>query len=128
VSSSAQCYFVKLTTAASYSIPDGFRFRGLYTIGCIIFLFNILLFVFNTIVISIRFYFWPETFKDSFLHPTESLFIPSVIISIGTILVNITQYGVGDQTGSWLDHVMIVLFWIYCGIAVAFSFTIYLVM
>ena len=95
-----------LTSANSYSIPDVFRFPGLYTLGCIIFLFNLLLFIFNTIIISIRFYFWPETFKASFLHPTESLFIPSVIISIGTIFVNITQYGVGDKTGAWLSHGM----------------------
>jgi tellurite resistance protein TehA-like permease len=110
-----------------YSVPDPFRFSGLYAIGCTFFLFNLVLFTFNTVVISIRFYFWPATFKASFLHPTESLFIPAVIISIGTILVNISQYGLGD-TGVWLDHAMIPLFWMYCGISVALSSGIYLIM
>ena len=54
-----------------------FRFRGLETIGIIFFLFNILLFILNVIFISLRFYTYPETFKASFMHPSERLFMPA---------------------------------------------------
>ncbi|KAL1610431.1 hypothetical protein SLS60_002098 [Paraconiothyrium brasiliense] len=104
-----------------------FRFHGIYALGCIFFILNIVLFLFNVITISLRFYWFPKTFKASFLHPTESLFIPAAIISFGTILINISQYGV-DQTGVWLEKTMLILFWIDCGLAISFSIGIYLIM
>ncbi|KAF2432816.1 hypothetical protein EJ08DRAFT_695216 [Tothia fuscella] len=110
-----------------YRVPEPFRFRGLWTIGCIIFLFNIFLFLCNIIAISLRFHHFPNTFTASFLHPTESLFIPAAVISFGTILINITQYGVG-HIGGWLEEAMIVLYWLYCGLAVVSSSGIYLIM
>ncbi|KAF2457916.1 voltage-dependent anion channel-domain-containing protein [Lineolata rhizophorae] len=108
-----------------YSVP--YQFDGLYEIGCIFFLFNIFLFIFNIVMISIRFYLYPPMFFSSFRHPTESLFIPAAIISFGTILINITQYGVGDA-GKWLRDAMVVLYWIYCALACIGSTGIYLVM
>ena len=77
-------------------------------------------------MISCRFYFHPYTFRASFVHPTECLFIPAVIISFGTILINVSQYGVRNQAGPWLTEVMIVLFWVDCALAVALSSGIYL--
>jgi len=103
------------------------RFPGLTVIGTIFFLFNITLFLFNIIAISARFILYPNTFRASFLHPTESLFVPAAAISFGTILLNITQYGVGDQTGNWLERTMIVLYWMYCALAVLLSCSIYLI-
>lgn len=80
-------------------------------------------------MISLRFYFHPSTFLHSLLHPTESLFIPASVISIGTILLNVTQYGLTPgKTGEWLLTTMNVLFWVYCGLAVVFSCGIYLIM
>lgn len=80
-------------------------------------------------MISLRFYYYPSTFVQSILHPTESLFIPASIISLGTILLNITQYGLASgTTREWLLSTMTVLFWCYCGLAVIFSCGIYLVM
>ncbi len=80
-------------------------------------------------MISCRFYFYPGTFKASFLHPTESLFIPAVIVSFGIILMNITQYGVGEAgMGMWLERTLIVLFWLDCGLAVVFSAVVYLIL
>jgi len=78
-------------------------------------------------MISLRFYLYPHTFKQSFLHPTESLFIPAAVISLGTILMNITQYGV-PTAGLWLERTAFVLYWIYCALAVLFSSGIYLIM
>lgn len=109
-----------------HTVP--FRFHGIYALGCIFFLLNIVLFIFDVFMISMRFYLYPSTFKASFLHPTESLFIPAAVIGFGTILMNITQYGVGEKTGYWLKETMTMMYWIYCGLAVVFSFIIYLIM
>ncbi|CAN9097341.1 unnamed protein product [Alternaria alternata] len=110
-----------------YTVP--FRFHGLYALGCIFFIFNIVLFLFNVAMISCRFYFYPRTFKASFLHPTESLFIPAAMVSFGIILINVSQYGVDMAgVGEWLERCMIVLFWMDCGLAVCFSIGIYLLM
>lgn len=106
-----------------------YRFTGIYQIGCVVFLFNLALFLFNVIMISFRFYYHPSTFLQSLLHPTESLFIPASIISIGTILINISQYGLYPGAGAdWLHSTMTVLFWFYCALAVIFSCGIYLIM
>lgn len=115
---------VKLETD-KITVP--FRFHGLYALGCIFFILNIVLFLFNATMISLRFYWFPKTFKASFLHPTESLFIPAAVISFGTILINISQYGV-DKTGYWLEKTMCILYWCDCGLAICFSIGIYLIM
>lgn len=88
-----------------------FRFKGLDTIGTIFFLFNVFLFIVNVFCITTRFILYPETFKASLLHPTESLFMPAAVVSFGTILINISQYGLYN-VGSWLNTATMVLFWI----------------
>ncbi|SMR45706.1 unnamed protein product [Zymoseptoria tritici ST99CH_1E4] len=110
-----------------YYVP--YRFNGIYAIGVFFFLLNIVLFIFNVAMISLRFYFYPSTFLHSILHPTESLFIPASVISIGTILMNISQYGLTKgSTGEWLLSTMVILFWVYCVLAVVFSCGIYLIL
>lgn len=80
-------------------------------------------------MISLRFYFYPSTFLDSIIHPTETLFVPAWLVSFGIILMNITQYGTTPgKTGEWLIDTMFVLFWVDGGLAVCFSCGIYLVM
>ena len=104
-------------------------FQGRYAIGCFFFIFNIVLFVMNVVMICLRFKFYPSTFMSSILHPTESLFIPAWLISLGTILINVTEYGVDNKhAGPWLRDTMNVLFWTYCGLAIFFSCGIYLTM
>lgn len=104
-----------------------YRFPGLTEIGIIFLALNIVLFVFNAIMISIRFRLYAATFQSSLRHPTESLFVPASVISLGTILITITQYGLQEQkSGFWLVDVMVVFFWIYCAVAMTFSCGIYL--
>ena len=117
--------FLSLFGSLTRAVP--FRFHGIYALGCIFFILNMVLFIFNITMISLRFYYWPKTFKASFVHPTESLFIPASIISFGTILINISQYGV-TPSRHWLEQVMMVLYWVDCGLAVCFSIGIYLIM
>ena len=78
-------------------------------------------------MISLRFHLYPETFKASFLHPTESLFVPASVVSFGTILINISQYGL-HKTGPWLNTTVCVFFWIDVALAFVASFGIYLLM
>ena len=105
-----------------------FRFRGLYAIGVIFVLLNIVLFIINIVMISLRFYIHPETFKASILHPTERLFLPASVVSFGTILLNISQYGPGHVPGHWLNDAVAILFWLDVALAIIASTTVYLVM
>lgn len=104
-----------------------FRFRGLNTIGVIFFLLNIVLFIINIVMISLRFHCHPGTFKTSMIHPTERLFIPAAVVSFGTILLNISQYG-PQNTGYWLNDTVRICYWTYCALAVVSSMAIYLIM
>lgn len=106
-----------------------FRFTGLYAIGCIFMVLNLVLFLMNCLAMSLRCYYWPSTFRASFLYPTESLFIPASVISAAIILSNICEYGlVGTKTGPWLAMACTALFWIYIGLAFIFSIGIYVLM
>ncbi|KAL2354253.1 voltage-dependent anion channel [Cryomyces antarcticus] len=91
----------------SYPVPHDLRFPGLYAIGCLFFILNIVLFIFNVLMISARFYLYPSTFKASILHPTESLFVPAAVISYGTILLNVTQWSTQTFTISQMTPVWI---------------------
>lgn len=108
-----------------YTVP--LRFRGLDTIGVVFFLLNMLLFLINISMISLRFYTFPETFRASYMHPTERLFLPASVVSFGTILINISQYGL-PNAGPWLGRAVTVLFWIDAALAVLSSSGIYLLM
>jgi hypothetical protein len=55
------------------------------------------------------------------------LFVPASIVSFGTILINISQYG-PEATGPWLRYAVGVLFWIDAALAVIFSAGIYLLL
>ncbi|KAL8825288.1 MAG: hypothetical protein Q9170_007854, partial [Blastenia crenularia] len=101
-----------------YTVP--FRFRGLDTIGVVFFLFNMVLFVINVSMISLRFYTFPETFRASYMHPTERLFLPASVVSFGTVLINISQYGL-TRAGPWLSRAVLVLFWMDAALAVLAS-------
>ena len=104
-----------------------YRFSGLYTIGLLFFFFNIILFIVNVTMISLRFYKHPEMFMASILHPTERLFLPAAVVSFGTILLNISQYG-PSHAGHWLDDAVTILFWIDAALALCASMGVYLVM
>lgn len=86
-----------------------FRFHGLYAIGLTVFLFILALFALNVVLITTRFFRFKHTFRTSFLHPTESLFTPVLAVSVGTILLNVEQYGLG-MTGKWLETAVLALF------------------
>lgn len=57
------------------------RFDGLATIGKIFFVFALVLFVAAASIITTRFVLYRHTIHCSFVHPTESLFFPTAILS-----------------------------------------------
>ena len=89
-----------------------YTFRGLVTIGDIVFIFDIVLFSCITAAICYRFLKFPGTFINAWKHPTEQLFIPAPLLSVATIISCMAEYGV-PSTGSWLQVTIRVLFWIY---------------
>ncbi|EXJ91274.1 hypothetical protein A1O1_04384 [Capronia coronata CBS 617.96] len=104
-----------------------YRFHGLYTIGVIFFLLNIVFYILIWAMMIARFTLYPWTFRASLTHPTESLFVPAFAVSFGTILINIVEYGAG-RVGEWLTHAVLVLFWLDAAIAVVLSIAIYLIL
>lgn len=112
-------------TRLNCAVP--FRFRGLYEIGLIFFLGNIVLYLVVWAMLLTRFYLYPYTFRASFTHPTESLFVPAVTVSFGTILINIVQYG-STQVGAWLITAVHILYWLDLALAFSLSVIIYLIL
>ncbi|EXJ92901.1 hypothetical protein A1O3_01455 [Capronia epimyces CBS 606.96] len=104
-----------------------YRFPGLYAIGAIFFLLNIVFYVVLWAMMITRFTLYPWTFRASLTHPTESLFVPAFAVSFGTILINIVEYGFG-RVGEWLSHAVLVLFWLDAAVAVVLSIAIYLIL
>jgi tellurite resistance protein TehA-like permease len=78
-------------------------------------------------LITLRFIVHRGSFERSFLEPSESLFIPASVISVGIILMTIAQYGI-PETGRWLQVAFKVLFWIYAALAFLSSCCIYLIL
>ncbi|KAF7509234.1 hypothetical protein GJ744_008294 [Endocarpon pusillum] len=109
------------------AVPTSYRFNGLEVIGTIFFLLNLVFYIAIWIMIGLRFYFHPRTFKSSFTHPTESLFAPATVVSFGTILINIVQYGL-DDAGPWLSKAAYALFWLNAVLAITLSVSIYLIL
>jgi tellurite resistance protein TehA-like permease len=97
-----------------------FYFTGLNTIGKVVFLIDLVLFLLLTLAITTRFILHPGSFTKSLHHPTESFFFGSFWVSLNLILYCIQAYGV-PSAGPWLRITMEYLFWIYifCALLVA---------
>lgn len=100
------------------------RFRGLSTIGLVIFLLDLIFFVFITVAIILRFALYRRTLRRAFTRPHEALFISTLWLSVAAILSNIDEYGriflQADRYAS-LAGFMRVAFWVYLAITFAFS-------
>ncbi|TIA77643.1 hypothetical protein D6C76_04588 [Aureobasidium pullulans] len=96
------------------------KFTGLLTIGTIVYIFDLVLFVILCAAITARFIMYPGSFHKSLKHPTEALFFPTFWLSLPTIIGGMNNYGVGN-VGGWLIVTLRVLFWIYfaCTLLVA---------
>ncbi|PVH81769.1 hypothetical protein DL98DRAFT_587086 [Cadophora sp. DSE1049] len=121
-------FTMNMATGGIANVLNGIPYQAewLRIIGVILFLFNLVLFPMNSVFITMRFKFRPGSFTESFISPSESLYIPASVVSFGTILINFSQYGI-PYTGPWFHTVMQVLFWAYVAISVIASAGIYLI-
>ncbi|KAK6955979.1 hypothetical protein Daesc_003626 [Daldinia eschscholtzii] len=110
-----------------HSVWTPYRADWLWYIGLFFFIFNLCLFIMNCVLITMRFAMVPGSCLHSFLDQMESLFIPAVVVSTATILINICEYGI-PMTGPWLQRVMEWLFWIYIVVSVVASAGMYLIL
>jgi tellurite resistance protein TehA-like permease len=97
------------------------------TLGLIFYILNISLFILNCILITIRFHLRPGSFLQSFTDQFESLFVPSVIVSVGLIFITTCQYGI-PHAGPWLLQIMQVMFWVYIGVCAFASVGMYVLL
>lgn len=58
------------------------QFPGLKTIGKVVFIYDLVLFLAFTAMISARFILFRGTFSSAMTHPTESLFIASPSVGV----------------------------------------------
>lgn len=89
-------------------------FRGLKTIGTVVYIFDLVLFVLLVISISTRFIMYPGSLSKSLRHPSEALFFSAFWLSLPTIIGGMNDYGAA-KTGPWLITTLRILFWLYCG-------------
>jgi tellurite resistance protein TehA-like permease len=57
------------------------RFTGLTTIGKIFFILSIALYLIALALIAVRFITHPKSLRCSLMHPLESLFFPTVLLT-----------------------------------------------
>ncbi|KAI5364605.1 Putative transporter protein SLAC1/Mae1/ Ssu1/TehA [Septoria linicola] len=88
------------------------QFTGLATLGKIVYIFDIWIFLMLCAGISARFVMFPGTLIESLMHPTESLFFATFFLALINVVSCMQVYGV-PTTGEWLVTTLRVLFWMY---------------
>lgn len=96
-----------------YQTPH--QFPGLHTLGKIVFIFNLVLFLSITLCLIVRFSSKRTALAESFQSP-ESYFVGTCGLAMATIIMGSSQYG-SQYCGHWLTVTLRVIFWLY----VAFS-------
>ncbi|CAK1359030.1 Malic acid transport protein [Cercospora beticola] len=99
------------------------QFAGLITIGKVVYVFDIVIFLLLCSGIAARFILHPGTLRKSLMHPTEALFFPTFWLAAVNIVTGMQVYGVetlrrgGDgKGGEWLITTLRVLFWTYLAV------------
>ncbi|KAH7395201.1 voltage-dependent anion channel [Phaeosphaeria sp. MPI-PUGE-AT-0046c] len=95
-------------------------FTGLKTIGKIVYILDLVLFLLFTGLMITRFCLVPRKLTASLHHPVEGLFHGTFWVSIALILNGAYVYG-HAETGAWLTKALQVCFWIYCAVAFTVS-------
>ncbi|KAK5628265.1 hypothetical protein RRF57_003980 [Xylaria bambusicola] len=96
------------------------QFHGLQTIGVIIFIFNIVVFLCFCAVMLTRFILHPHMLKKSVTTPPECFFIGSFWLSMATVIMSMQQFGV-PHTGFWVVVAIRVLFWMYAAVTLIYA-------
>ncbi|KAI0482744.1 C4-dicarboxylate transporter/malic acid transport protein-like protein [Xylariaceae sp. FL0804] len=93
-----------------------YEFRGLRTIGAVVYVLDLALFVAFCALIACRFALHPPAFLKSLHHPQESFYFGNFWVSVAFILYGAQQYGV-PACGPWLVRALEVVFWAYAACA-----------
>jgi tellurite resistance protein TehA-like permease len=100
-------------------------FKGLQTIGKVVFIWDLFLFIIICLLTAIRFYRQPSLFVRAFRNPAEALFSAAFLISINNIIICMQEYGV-SSTGPWMIITLRIVFWIYVAISFILGVSVYL--
>ncbi|KAF1924421.1 C4-dicarboxylate transporter/malic acid transport protein [Didymella exigua CBS 183.55] len=93
------------------------KFRGLHTIGLIVFFSDLCLFTILCICMLARAVLHFHYFKKSFTHPAESFFLGS-FLSISVIIGSTQLHGITYGPGyPWLISTINILYWVYAAIS-----------
>ncbi|KAE8378518.1 voltage-dependent anion channel [Aspergillus bertholletiae] len=98
-----------------YETPH--QFTGLETIGKIVYIFNLVLFLSISICLAVRFLTIPSALKGSFQQPNETHFVGTCPLAFATIIIGADSYGT-SACGPWLQVALRVVFWIYVAISI----------
>jgi C4-dicarboxylate transporter/malic acid transport protein len=103
------------------------QFDGLHTIGAVVFVLNIILWLtFSGLTIT-RWILKPSKFRASFTQPPESYFYGSWWLTIATIIIGMQLFGV-PHSGPWLITAIRVCFWIYAACTLLSSVVVFVIM
>lgn len=95
------------------------RFRGLNTIGLVVFLFDVVCFLLISTCLLLRFAMYKDTFRRTLTRPKEALFVPTCFLSIAALLSNSAEYGtmfLSDHAQAGLSVFLRVTFWLYVSV------------
>jgi len=103
------------------------QFPGLQTVGVVIFILNLVLFVLFTTAMICRFIRRPSNLRKSLTQPPEAYFTGSLWLSMATIIMCMQRFAV-PHTGPWIIVAIRVLFWTYAAITLTYNVVIFVVM
>ncbi|KAB8276446.1 voltage-dependent anion channel [Aspergillus minisclerotigenes] len=93
------------------------QFTGLETIGKIVYIFNLVLFLSISLCLSFRFLTKSSALKESFQHSNETHFVGTCLLAFATIIIGAESYGT-SACGPWLQVALRIVFWIYVAISI----------
>lgn len=101
------------------------QFDGLVTIGKVVYIFNLVLFVAFLSLLTTRFFLSRGSFTASLTSASELFFIPTFFLTLAVIIGGMPLYGL-DSTGPWLLTTTRVLFWLYAALVLVLSLILFL--
>ncbi|KIX95427.1 uncharacterized protein Z520_08944 [Fonsecaea multimorphosa CBS 102226] len=102
-----------------YQTP--YKFQGLVTVGKVIFIIDLIMFLSFVALITRRFIVARGSFRHSFIHYGEAFFVGTFWVSVSLIIQGADSYGHYAGCGPWLDTAVKICFWVYCGLTLLFA-------
>ncbi|KAK7545149.1 voltage-dependent anion channel-domain-containing protein [Phyllosticta citribraziliensis] len=87
-------------------------FRGLETIGKVLFIWDLFLIAVITALITFRFIRYPGTFTNSIKRPPETIFFSAFFLTLSNVLSCMIHYAAAS-CGPWILDAFRICFWIY---------------